>query len=98
MRPGHDAHEEDHSQHEQSRRGDAGSPADRPVRGRIHDPAPGTDQHQQERAEELAEQPAPFQPGIVERLRPRGLESEELGSGHAGIVRGRQAPVLARGE
>src|SRR3954451_18274542 len=70
-------------------------PADLPPAGRIDDSTAGADEHQQERAEELAEQAAPLHPGVVELTGPRGLETEDGSDGHADILGAGRGPVLA---
>jgi hypothetical protein len=66
MRDGHGAHEQDHRHHHEAGCRHARAPADLPSAGRIHDGAPCADEHEQEGAEELAEQPARLQADVVE--------------------------------
>ena len=55
----------------------AARPADLPVADRVDHPAAGADQHEQEGAQQLGEQPPPLQPRVVLRGAIGELEGEE---------------------
>jgi len=72
------AHEQDDGQHRQTRCGHGRGPTDATLGAGIQHRGTGTGQHQQERAEQLAEQPAPFVGQIIEIPRPDRLPHHQL--------------------
>src|SRR5262249_1401201 len=72
------AHEEDDRQHRQSRRSNRCGPPDLTVAQRADDDRTGAGKYEQKGAEQLREEPAPFEPRVVEVIEGRKLEREQV--------------------
>ncbi len=83
MRSGDRAHEEDDGEHGQAWRGDAGRPSDHAVRACVDGAGSGAGQHEQEGADQLAEQSSPLVPQVIEVPRARQLAARGRGVGGA---------------
>ena len=79
MGSGHGAHEEDDRQHHQARRRHCGRPADRSVTDGPDDRAPRGDEHEQERPEQLREQPPPLVAQLIGATTTGRLERKQPG-------------------
>ena len=94
-------HEEDDGHDHEPRGADGRGAADRAVGGRPHHRASGTHQHEEERAEELREEPPPLMAGIVEVRPGPELQAQKPASlrQHAPLIGGRGPRVgpLVRG-
>ena len=92
VRPRDGAHEQDDRHHHQARRSHCSGAADRTVGLSADDSAARADEHEEERAEQLREQPSPLVLRIVE-VPLTEFEGEEVVA-HGRLLRGCPLPAL----